>query len=183
MVAKLPGWRPVTLGADKAYDTAAFVRELRDHRVTPHVAQKPATAIDRRTSRHPGYAVSQQRRKRIEEAFGWLKTVALLRKTRHRGVARVGWMFTFAAAALQSRANAQSAGTRNLNGIETPASDVPTHYPQSLKPQIPDRWNQRSSRSRGIFPHPVRGTRSIHYTYLHWLAVYRKIFKPRFASG
>ena len=99
MVAKLPGWRPVTLGADKAYDTAAFVRELRDHRVTPHVAQKPATAIDRRTSRHPGYAVSQQRRKCIEEAFGWLKTVALLRKTRHRGVARVGWMFTFAAAA------------------------------------------------------------------------------------
>jgi transposase len=99
MVAKLPGWRPVTLGADKAYDTAAFVRELRDHRVTPHVAQKPATAIDRRTSRHPGYAVSQQRRKRIEEAFGWLKTVALLRKTRHRGVGRVGWMFTFAAAA------------------------------------------------------------------------------------
>ena len=63
------------------------------------MAQKPATAIDRRTSRHPGYAVSQQRRKCIEEAFGWLKTVALLRKTRHRGVARVGWMFTFAAAA------------------------------------------------------------------------------------
>ena len=99
MVAKLPGWRPLTLGADKAYDTAALVRALRDHRVTPHVAQKPATAIDRRTSRHPGYAVSQQRRKRIEEAFGWLKTVALLRKTRYRGVARVGWMFTFAAAA------------------------------------------------------------------------------------
>jgi IS5 family transposase len=99
MVARLPGWRPVTLGADKAYDPAAFVRELRDHRVTPHVAQKPATAIDRRTSRHPGYAVSQQRRKPIEEAFGWLKTVALLRKTRHRGVARVAWMFTFAAAA------------------------------------------------------------------------------------
>src|SRR5262249_7085244 len=99
MVAKLPGWRPLTLGADKAYDTAALVRALRDHRVTPHVAQKPATAIDRRTSRHPGYAVSQQRRKRIEEAFGWLKTVVLLRKTRHRGLARVGWMFTFAAAA------------------------------------------------------------------------------------
>ena len=99
MVEKLPGWRPLTLGADKAYDTAAFVRELRDHRVTPHVAQKPATAIDRRTSRHPGYVLSQQRRKRIEEAFGWLKTVALLRKTRHGGVARVGWMFTFATAA------------------------------------------------------------------------------------
>ena len=54
--------------------------------------------IDRRTTRHPGYAVSQRRRKRIEEIFGWLKTVGLLRKTRHRGVARVGWMFTFALA-------------------------------------------------------------------------------------
>jgi len=99
MVAKLPGLGQVTLGADKGYDAKEFVRELRDHRVTPHVAQKPATAIDRRTSRHPGYALSQWRRKRVEEAFGWLKTVALLRKTRHRGVARVGWIFTFAAAA------------------------------------------------------------------------------------
>ena len=99
MVEKLPGFGRVTLGADKGYDAKELVRELRDHRVTPHVAQKPATAIDRRTSRHPGYALSQWRRKRVEEAFGWLKTVALLRKTRHRGVARVGWMFTFAAAA------------------------------------------------------------------------------------
>jgi transposase len=99
MVEKLPGFGRVTLGADKGYDAKELVRELRDHRVTPQVAQKPATAIDRRTSRHPGYALSQWRRKRVEEAFGWLKTVALLRKTRHRGVARVGWMFTFAAAA------------------------------------------------------------------------------------
>ena len=99
MVATLPGFGRVTLGADKAYDAQAFVQELRDHCVTPHVAQKPATAIDGRTSRHLGYALSQWRRKRVEEAFGWLKTVALLRKTRHRGVARVGWMFTFAAAA------------------------------------------------------------------------------------
>ncbi len=99
MVEKLPGFGQVTLGADKGYDAKELVRELRDHRVTPHVAQKPATAIDRRTSRHPGYALSQWRRKRVEEVFGWLKTVALFRKTRHRGVARVGWMFTFAAAA------------------------------------------------------------------------------------
>jgi len=99
MVAKLPGFGRVTLGADKAYDAKEFVRDLRDQCVTPHVAQKSATAIDRRTSRHLGYALSQWRRKRVEEAFGWLKTVALLRKTRHRGVARVGWMFTFAAAA------------------------------------------------------------------------------------
>jgi transposase len=99
MAAKLPGFARVTLGADKGYDAKEFVRELRDHQVTPHIAQKPASALDRRTSRHLGYALSQWRRKRVEEAFGWLKTVALLRKTRHRGVARVGWMFTFAAAA------------------------------------------------------------------------------------
>lgn len=97
MVEELPGFARVTLRADKGYDAKEFVRELRDHRVTPHVAQKQATAIDRRTSRHPGYALSRWRRKRVEEAFGWLKTVALLRKTRHRGVARVAWIFTFAA--------------------------------------------------------------------------------------
>jgi transposase len=99
MVAALPGFGRVTLGADKAYDAKAFVQQLRDHCVTPHVAPKPATAIDGRTSRHRGYALSQWRRKRIEEAFGWLKTVALLRKTRYRGGGRVGWIFTFAAAA------------------------------------------------------------------------------------
>jgi hypothetical protein len=70
-------------------------------RVTPHVAQNTsgrASAIDGRTTRHPGYAVSQRKRKCVEEIFGWLKTVGLLRKVRHRGVGRVGWMFTFAAA-------------------------------------------------------------------------------------
>ena len=91
----------VTLGADKGYDTRDFVAELRAEGVTPHVAQNTThrrSAIDGRTTRHPGYAVSQQKRKLVEEIFGWLKTVALLRKTRHRGVRRVGWMFTFAAA-------------------------------------------------------------------------------------
>ena len=83
MVATLPSLRRMTLGADKAYDAKEFVRELRDHCVTPHVAQKPATAIDRRTSRHLGYALSQWRRKRVEEAFGWRTTVALLR---NRGI-------------------------------------------------------------------------------------------------
>jgi IS5 family transposase len=87
------------LGADKGYDSKEFVRELRDHRVTPHLACKPTTIIDARTIRHPGYLISQQKRKRIEEIFGWLKTVAGLRKTRHRGVARVDWVFTFAPAA------------------------------------------------------------------------------------
>ena len=92
-----------TLAADKAYDTKAFIAELRTVRVTPHVAQNDkrpgGSAIDQRTTRHSGYAVSQRKRKRVEEIFGWLKTVALLRKTRHRGQQLVGWMFKFATAA------------------------------------------------------------------------------------
>lgn len=99
MVEQIPGLRRVTLGADKGYDRKEFVRELRDHNVTPHIAQKQYTAIDQRTSRRRGYAISQTKRKRVEEIFGWLKTVAGLRKTRHRGVQRVGWMFTLALAA------------------------------------------------------------------------------------
>jgi len=92
----------VTVGADKAYDTHDFVRELRDLKVTPHVAQNSqnrSSAIDGRTTRHAGYALSQRKRKQVEEIFGWIKTVGLMRKTRHRGLARVGWMFTFTAAA------------------------------------------------------------------------------------
>ena len=91
----------VTLGADKAYDTRDFVEALRLLQVTPHVAQNTSnrsSAIDERTTRHPGYEVSQQKRKRIEEIFGWLKTIGLLRQTRHRGRRRVGWMFVFSLA-------------------------------------------------------------------------------------
>jgi transposase len=101
MAQGIPGQHRVTLGADKNYDTRDGVRELRELRVTPHVAQHTtgrSSAIDRRTTRHPGYVISQRKRKCVEEVFGWLKTVGLLRKVRHRGVARVGWMFTFAAA-------------------------------------------------------------------------------------
>jgi transposase len=101
MSEAIPGQHRATLGADKNYDTRDFVRELRELRVTPHVAQHTtgrASAIDGRTTRHPGYAISQRKRKCVEEIFGWLKTVGLFRKVRHRGVARVGWMFTFAAA-------------------------------------------------------------------------------------
>jgi transposase len=92
----------VTLGGDKAYDTQDCVAELRGMKVTPHVAQNTrrpgGSAIDGRTTRHPGYTLSQRLRKRVEEIFGWMKTVALMRKTRLRGKARVGWMFTWAAA-------------------------------------------------------------------------------------
>ena len=97
MVAQRPGTRRITLGADKAYDVAAFVADLRALNATPHVAQNTAnrrSAIDGRTTRHPGYAVSGWLRKRIEEVFGWSKAAAGLRKTHHRGLARVGWMFT-----------------------------------------------------------------------------------------
>jgi transposase len=92
----------MTLGADKAYDTKDFVADLRACQVTPHVAQSNKhrrSAIDARTTRHPGYEVSQRKRKRVEEIFGWLKTVGLLRKTRHRGLKLVGWIFKFATAA------------------------------------------------------------------------------------
>ena len=92
----------ITLGADKAYDAEDFVNELRSMTVTPHVAQNTSgrsSAIDGRTTWHDGYAISQRVRKRIEEAFGWIKTVARQEKTKFRGRGRVGWAFTFAAAA------------------------------------------------------------------------------------
>lgn len=103
MLGALPGRRG-TVGADRNYDTRGFVRAARDLGVTPHVAQYPETvcrgsAVDRRTTHHPGYALSQRRRKLVEQAFGWMKTVGGLRKLRHRGRARVEWGFTFAATA------------------------------------------------------------------------------------
>ena len=103
MIGDISGSKRITLGADKGYDTKEFVRNLRGLNVTPHVAQNVCrnrhSAIDNRTTTHAGYEISQKKRKRIEEVFGWLKTVGLMRQTRHRGVERVGWMFTFAAAA------------------------------------------------------------------------------------
>jgi transposase len=102
MIRQLSGSKRITLAGDKGYDTKEFVRNLRELNVTPHVAQNICrnrhSAIDNRTTAHAGYAISQKKRKRIEEVFGWLKTVGLMRQTRHRGADRVGWMFTFAAA-------------------------------------------------------------------------------------
>jgi hypothetical protein len=94
--------RAITLGADKADDAEDFINELRSLKVTPHVAQNVSgrrSAIDRRTTRHGGYLVSQRIRKRLEEAFGWMKTIGGQEKTRFRGIGRVGFAFTFAAAA------------------------------------------------------------------------------------
>jgi len=99
MLADLGGSQQVTVGADKGYDTEGFVEECRELGATPHVAQKQRSAVDGRTTRHEGYQISQRVRKRIEEIYGWMKTIGLMRKTRHRGKRRVGWMFVFTAAA------------------------------------------------------------------------------------
>ena len=91
-----------TVGADKAFDNLAFVTAARAQGVVPHIAQNTAhrrSRIDGRTTRHPGYGISQRKRKLVEQIFGWMKTTAQLRKLRHRGTAKVRWLFTFAAAA------------------------------------------------------------------------------------
>jgi IS5 family transposase len=97
MLAELPGTKPRTVGADKAYDTAEFIARAREIQVTPHVAQntgRPSgSAIDGRTTRHPGYEASQCLRKRVEEPFGWAKTVGRIRQTVFRGLERVNMQF------------------------------------------------------------------------------------------
>jgi len=103
MLEQLPGDQRLTVAGDKGFDTTEFVAECRHMNVTPHVAQNEkrpgGSAIDERTTRHGGYAISQKKRKRIEECFGWMKDIALLRKLKHRGLNKVGWIFSFAAAA------------------------------------------------------------------------------------
>ena len=104
MLGELPlTHRRITVGADKAYDVRTWVAAVRRMGITPHVAQNECgyggSAIDGRTSRHHGYQLSQRKRKLIEQAFGWLKTVGLFRKLRHRGGRLVDWQFSFAAAA------------------------------------------------------------------------------------
>lgn len=102
MLDRLPTVSPITLAADRGFDARDFVMELRERRVTPHIAQNTSgrrSAIDRRTTRHPGYGASQRVRKRIEEAFGWIKTIAGQSRTKLHGLARVRWSFTLAAAA------------------------------------------------------------------------------------
>lgn len=101
MMKKVKGKRKrrLTLGADKNYDVKEFAGKMRNLNITLHVAQntkrRGGSAIDERTTRHPGYKISQWKRKIIEEIFGWIKTIGLMRKTRHKGVERGGWMFTF----------------------------------------------------------------------------------------
>jgi transposase len=103
MASKIPGTQPVTLGGDKNYDTRDFVDTLREMKITPHVARNErrlgGSAIDARTTRHPGYEISQRKRKRVEQSFGWMKMIGLLRKVKLRGIRKVSWWFTFVGAA------------------------------------------------------------------------------------
>ena len=101
MLTEVTQGRRATVGADKAYDDAGFVAQLREMNITPHVTQHQArrSFIDGRTTRHPGYAISLQKRKCIEQTFGWIKNVALFRKVRHRGRALLEWLFTLALSA------------------------------------------------------------------------------------
>jgi transposase len=101
MASQIAGVKQVTLGGDKNYDTQELVRGLREMKVTPHVAQNNTnrrSAIDKRTTEHAGYAISQKKRKRIEESFGWMKTIGMLKKVKLRGLEKVSWLFTFVAA-------------------------------------------------------------------------------------
>jgi transposase len=117
LAAVTGGKRHVTVGADKAYDEAKFVQDLRALQVTPHIQkyehENRRSNLDGRTSRHPGYAISLKKRKQIEHIFGWLKTTGQMRKVRHRGRALVEWMFTLAVSGYNlvrlSRLAAQSA--------------------------------------------------------------------------
>ena len=97
--ARQRGFQPRTLGGDKGYDTRQCVKAMRDRGVTPHVARRTHSAIDGRTTRHPGYGVSQKIRKQVEEVFGWMKTVGGFRRTRYPGVERTGLAGYFVAAA------------------------------------------------------------------------------------
>jgi transposase len=100
LLQDIPRLKRITVSGDKGYDVSSFVDALREDSATPHVARKNRySAIDGRTTRHEAYNVSQRKRKRVEEIFGWLKTIGMIRKTRHRGLPRVDWIFTFALAA------------------------------------------------------------------------------------
>ena len=102
MAEAIPAGKRVTMGGDKNYDTQEFVSELRGMNITPHVAQNNTnrrSAVDERTTRHAGYELSQRKRKRVEQVFGWMKMVGMLRKVKLRGIDKVGWLFTFTGAA------------------------------------------------------------------------------------
>ncbi len=122
MLEQLPGSRRVTVGADKNYDTSDFIALCRDMNVTPHVARRRWSKLDQRTTRHPGYLVSQRVRKRIEEVFGWVKTVGGGRKLRYKGVARNRMWWELVAAAYNLVRMAKLALTAPSMGVVCPSN-------------------------------------------------------------
>ena len=133
MLDRLPTVGPMTLAADRGFDARDFVMELRERRVTPHIAQNTSgrrSAIDRRTTRHPGYGASQRIRKGIEVAFGWIKTIAGQARTKLRGLARVRWslpsplpLTTWCACHVCSRGAPDDAASRLSEGYRWPLAD------------------------------------------------------------
>jgi transposase len=112
----------VTTGADKAYDTQDFVSTLRELGVTPHVARRQNGAIDERTSRHPGYAISLSKRWLVEKPFGWLKQIGPLKKVKLRGLAKVDWLFVFSCCRLQPDPNPETAGAERVKQLAKPSA-------------------------------------------------------------
>ena len=160
MAARIPGGtRQVTLGGDKNYDTRDFVNKLREAAVTPHVAQnqheRRTSAIDERTTRHEGYGISQRKRKRVEEIFGWIKTIAGLRKTRHRGKDASRMDVHLCRGGLQSGADAEPSASRSLR-----LGKAPGHAPGHLnRPRNHSQNNdpgQGDQAARLVFPHPAK---------------------------
>ena len=122
MLGKIPGKRRITVGGDKNYDTKDFVKSCRSIAVTPHVARRETSIVDGRTTRYPGYQVSQRIRKRVEEIFGWDKTVAGARKLRYKGVERNGLWWELTAAAYNLLRMAKIALAQAAKGELCPAS-------------------------------------------------------------
>ena len=145
MMEAIPSGKRVTLGGDKNYDTRELVRELRRMNITPHVAQNNrnrCSAIDERTTRHAGYEVSQRKRKRVEQSFGWMKMVGMLRKVKLRGIEKVGWLFTFTGAAYNlCRLRNLMATTDTELPIRTRCIDRTT---QSTPSQLSDKLQSRT---------------------------------------
>ena len=122
MLRKVPGKRRITVGGDKNYDTKDFVKSCRSMTVTPHVARRETSIVDGRTTRHSGYQVSQRIRKRVEEIFGWDKTVAGGRKLRYKGVERNGLWWELTAAAYNLLRMAKIAMAQATKGEPCPVS-------------------------------------------------------------
>jgi len=157
MLGELPlTTRRLTVGADKAYDTRAWVAAVRRLHITPHVAQNEfgygGTAIDARTTRHVGYRLSHRKRKLIEQAFGWLKTVALFRKLRHRGGRLVDWLFSFGAAAYNL--------VRWRNLVAQRAWRSGRHRPSAHRADRTTIRDEGIPCSTAIFQHPARNART-----------------------